>query len=82
MTDDKLLALAIDYDNAPQDVKDAVQAYYDSYLLNEKAKKQIELWTVEQRDSEKDLNKADRQLKRALRGWDVAGLEGLALEEA
>lgn len=77
MNESKLLALALSFEDAPEDVKKAAQELKDAYLRQEKAEDQFQQWNKERDAAKNDLKKSVRDFDKVLRKWDPGKGEGL-----
>lgn len=82
MRSEKLLALALSFDDAPQSVKDAAQDLQDAYLASEKADTQFQLWNQERQRSMRLIKQASRSFEVELKKWDPAGNTTATIQDA
>lgn len=82
MPTDKKLALAFEFDNAPQELKEIADIHKENYLAMITAEKQVDLWNREKERSRREFDKSLRRFDRALEVWDPAGLQAGELKEA
>lgn len=69
MAKDKRLALAFDFGDAPQEVKDAAAAHRESFMRLEKAEAQVGLWNADLEKARQEYSKTNRQFEKTLDQW-------------
>lgn len=77
MAQNKKLALALDFENAPQPLKDAAKAHQDAYLDLEVSTKQVDLWNHEKERNRKKFEQTLKQFNNQLDKWDPAGTKDM-----
>ena len=82
MAKDVLLALALDFKDAPQELKDAAKAYQDAWLASEKAKVQIAAWIAKGLEADSEMFANERVFKKMLQAWDPSGSKDPKPEQA
>lgn len=66
---DKDLALALNFGNAPQNVKKEAELHSVNYQRLEKAEAQIELWSKELQDAKKAFGESSKSFRKAINEW-------------
>lgn len=66
---DKEIALAFNFEDAPENVKNSGAAHRENFLRLEKAKNQLELWTKELQDARTDHAKTLKTFQEAINRW-------------
>lgn len=77
----KLLALAMDVENAPPQLRQAAAAARNAYFRVEKCKDQVLKWNEEGARAKRDLDRSMRIFDQLLSRWDAADVEGSGPEE-
>jgi hypothetical protein len=78
---DKELALAFDFENAPEEVKVAAQAHRESWLRFKVACSQCTKWASERTTAEISYDETAKAFRKALNEWDPAGTNTSEAEE-
>lgn len=78
---EKELALAFEFKNAPDELKEAAQLHKDNWLRVEKAKAQIEKWKSELFRAEIEFGKSGKAFRKGINEWDPAGKKSSDLVE-
>jgi acetylornithine/succinyldiaminopimelate/putrescine aminotransferase len=79
---DKKLALAFQFENAPQEVKDVAAEHRENYLAMITAEQQVILWNRDKIITRRKFEQTARRFERALSQWDPAGLKAQELKKA
>lgn len=66
---DKELELALNFGNAPQNVKNEAQLHLENNQRLEKAEAQIELWQAELIEARKAFNESSKSFRKAVNEW-------------
>lgn len=69
---DKDLALAFEFDKAPEVVKKSAEAYRNAWLASTKADAQVKLWTEKASEEKKLFIEAQKKFRQAVEAWDPA----------
>jgi hypothetical protein len=66
---DKEIALAFNFEEAPEDVKATGALHRDNFLRLEKAKSQLAMWTAELESARSDHAKTLKVFQEAINKW-------------
>lgn len=79
--DQRELALAFAFPDAPAEVKTAAELHKTAYQRLVKSEAQLKLWTTEKDDARKDYAHTSKQFDKALASWDPAGIKEPKLQD-
>lgn len=79
---DKELALAFEFENAPESLKKAAETHRNNWLRLEKAKSQVAKWNAESIEANKAFAESHKIFKSELNAWDPADTRKPDLEDA